>query len=327
MLRPLYFFQFALLALTMSMVGCELLEEPDQPVLKSEIKIEDTQGYLPGNFKWLDNDRIIVTSNDQYKPYPKVGAYLSKKLVVWDTAKNTLRTLPYSDVGGLCLINQNIRFFTRQIASDPSGVRTEIETRQYYEGNLNNFMPINLIEPIELTSCESKQDRTFLPAWAQSIPEINIIRLKPEHGFIWIERDAKKLLEKPKGLWLYPPYADKNQGIDVSEVIKNYSINVGVNLDVKFFSHQQAYLYPAFDGIWWIYPNGKIESNKLITESLHKFGRKSFSEEAMTKAGMLFGTNDYVNVHLDKDDGIFLRDESLNLKRLVKGRIGNVDLR
>ena len=156
--RSFSFNRSALLVFVFMLASCDLLEEPDEPVLKSKIRVEDRDTrFLLGNFKWLDNDRIIVTSNDQFKPYPKVGQYMSKKLVVWDTAKNTLLTLPYSDVGGLCLINQKIRFFTRQIAPDPSGVRSEIETRQYYHGDLNNFKLINLIEPIELTSCESKE--------------------------------------------------------------------------------------------------------------------------------------------------------------------------
>lgn len=320
-----------LLAICFYLTGCDVLSEADVPVLKSEIEVDSEKIYgLQGNFKWLDNDRIIAASNDQINQLPGSG-YPSKKLVVWDTSKNTATVFPYSNVDGLCVINQTIRFYTRQLAPDPTGVRHRIESRQYYEGNLSAFKPINLVEPIERTSCESRQDRTFLPAWAQSIPDINIIRLKPEHGFIWIERDAKKLMEKPKAVWLYLPHAEKNQGIDISKVmgsfnkknpygiIEEYS---GFGFQVKYYQYKKAYLAFILGIGWWIYPDGKLESFPDVGKTNFKLGRKGLSEVGMTRAGMLFGTHDFVNAHVDKDDGLFLRDTQLNVKRLVHGRIG-----
>ncbi len=310
-----------LLTVCFYLAGCEFLSEADLPVLKSDIEVDGEKIYgLQGNFKWLDNDRIIAASNDQINQVPGSG-YRSKKLVVWDTSNNTSTVLPYFNVDGLCVIDQTIRFFTRQLAPDPAGVRHMLERRQYYEGKLNTFKPINFTEPIERTSCESRQDRTFLPAWAQSIPDINIIRLKPEHGFIWIERDAKEVLEKPKAVWLFPPNSSKSQGINISNLVATHSDNETFGLDVKYFQFQQAYLSHALNKLWWVYPNGRLESVAPVGKSHFKFSTKGLSEEGMTRMGMLFGTHDYVNVSMDKDTGLFLRDAQLDVKRLVHGRI------
>lgn len=306
--------RIVLLVITITQVaGCGFKAEAETPVLKSELVVEDHDPrLLLGNFKWLDNDHILAVDHDHVEPLPKGGGWWVQRLILWDVRSNKTTRIHEPDVGGLCLMNGNIRFFTRKIDANA------VETRQYHEGTLGNFKPLDLREPIDLVSCESEENRSFLPGWAQAILPIDIIRLKPEHGFIWIDRDD--IMQKPRGLWLYPPHANKNQGIDISRIMGDYPRKNAFGLFVKYFPHQRAYSTYAFGVDWWIYPDGKLEPSPSRIKSNFDFSRKGASEDAPTQAGVVFGASNFTDRPIG-DGGLFLRDSKLNIKRLTKGRI------
>lgn len=324
--RKLSLNRLIFLLITVLLHGCGVSYEAQVPVIKSEIMILTYNNSTYSDFKWLDNQHIIAVNHSFNEPNPTLNSASSKKLVIWNIVNNELETLPYTNVGGLCVNDGFIRFFTKEKIYTNLNAQMEFGSKK--DVVENNFGPFNNIKRhkfgiVEPMSCKL-MDELPLPEWAQSINPFNIIRLKPQHGFIWIDRYVNKIdVRKPEGFWLYPPNTNKGQGINISKLLKEDSVDQGVNREIRYFDFQKAYWYSSLNKDWWIYPNGKIETIQSISKTNFKWEgyRKYLSEPVITKVGMVFGTRDYKNLFIDENDGLFIRDAMLDIHRLVQGRI------
>lgn len=320
------FIKLVFLATIALLQGCGISSDNQPSVIKSEILILTYNNPTYSNFKWLDNQHIIAVNYSFNESNPTLESKPLKKLVIWNIGNKELKTLPYTNVGSLCVNDGLISFYTKEKVYTNSKVNLKSESRkndvESYSGTLNNLQR-HKYGPVDFMSCKRLEDIS-LPEWAQSIDPLNIIRLKPQHGFLWIDRYVNKIdVRKPKGIWLYPPNTNKSQGINISKFLKEDYVNQGANREIKYFHFQKAYWYSSLNKDWWIYPNGKIEAIQPISKTNFKWEsyRKYLSEPVITKVGMVFGTRDYKNLFIDENDGLFKRDEKLDIHRLVKGRI------
>lgn len=305
----------------------DLLEREPYPVMRSELQVDDvdTIRLLP-RFQWLDNHRLAVVAFDHRKPMPNGRSYQMDALFVWDIATSSTPKVVEPDVGGLCIRDGQVLYFKRVI--DPSGATyRDSQRRVHYRGPLGKGEPIPFKEPTDPKTCAPKSDRSGLPGWTQSIrdPEINLRRLRPEHGFLVIDRDSPT--NWPRSIRLYPPGERREQEVDLSRMLGAHQRSpVTMGVYPTWYAHQGAYFVRGFRGgdpHWWLYPDGRLVEAWRIPEGgiNYRDRRGTGTYMAPTATFPVQGTTDYDHQFIGSG-GLYALADFFNPRRVVKGRIG-----
>lgn len=303
----------------------DLLERDPYPVLRSELQVDDvnTNLLLP-RFQWLDDHRLVVVAFDHHKPMPNGRSHQMDALVVWDIATNTTTKVVEPDVGGLCVLDGQVLYFKRQI--DPTGATSrDSQRRIHYRGPIGKGEPIPFKEPTDPKTCAPKSDRSGLPEWTSTVrdPAINVRRLRPEHGFLVIDRDSPT--DWPRSIRLYRPGEGKEQGVDVTHLLVGPPQRYAVGIDPEFFVFSGAYYISLIaPGIpaWWLYPDGRLD--RLWTVSKGGFPFKpptGMGAVIPTRVFPITSANGPVQ-GAHSDNGLYSLEDFKNPRRLVRGRIG-----
>ena len=308
----------------LALAGCDVLEASPYPVVKSDLVVTDvnTQLNLP-RFQWLNNHQLVVVAFDHEIPRPNNRAYLTESLVLWDTTTNTTTKIVEPDVGGLCLRNDQVKYFKRK--TDPEGmIPRDSQQREHFVGPLGKGKRIDFQEPTDAMTCDSKKMQGGLPDWTKNIPnpEINIRRLRPEHGFIVIDRESPR--HWPRSIKLYQH--EKNAPIDLPRILEGDGPNPDtLGVYPKWYSHRQAYYLPALRSgspSWWLMPSGELEIAWQIPDGGIKLPSKTMTRTAISVATEIpvIGASEY-NIETIRESGLYALSDFNNPKRIVKGRI------
>lgn len=309
------FSQPVLVLLTaLSFSVCEAFERSPYPVIASDLTVLDgSPGLQLTTFRWLDDHRLITLAIDRIEMLPKGYTKLFQSLKVWDIASNTVTTLVEPDVGGLCVGDGFIRYYIRRIGEDGK------EVIDRYFGPVGQTKKFTSPGALDRVSCRLKSE--ILPEWAQKIPEVNIRYLRPEHGFLVIDRDSVD--HAPRTLRLYRPGSTKDQGIDLSKLLGDPPPKYPM-IFPRYFEFKQAYLLNAIPSgqlAMWLFPDGRIEPALSRDQIDIKLKRKGSTYSFQVKKGVLFGASSFADDKV-RDGGLFLFDERLRPQRVVAGRIG-----
>ncbi|MBK7764858.1 MAG: hypothetical protein IPI44_01395 [Sulfuritalea sp.] len=307
------------LALTLlaalSFAGCEASERSPYPVMESELTVPDGQPASQiRNFRWLDNDRVIALVVDRIDVLPKGYSKVFQSLKIWNVASNTVTTLAESDVGGLCVGEGFIRYYVKRTGKNGK------EVLDRYFGPVGQVKQVALSGPLDSLTCKLKSE-VRLPEWALAIPDLNIRRLRPEHGFLVIDRDSVD--QAPRALRFYRPGNARDQVADLSNLLGDPPARYP-SIWPRYFEYRAAYLLAAIargQPELWLFPDGRLEPALSRDKVDMKLTRMGSTYSFHTKAGVLFGASSFSDDKV-RNGGLFFFDERLRPQRVVKGRIG-----
>lgn len=112
------------------------------------------------------------------------------------------------------------------------------------EGALQRVSPAGLT----LMSCRPLGE-VPLPEWTNAVryPAINLRRLRPEHGFLVIDRDSPT--DWPRSIRLYRAGEGREQGVDLSRVLGLHRPSpVIMGVDAIWYLDRGAYFVRALTG-------------------------------------------------------------------------------
>jgi len=308
---------FALLLATFIMTECDALGASSYPVVKSELVVEDgaADGSLT-NFRWLDDHRLIALVGERPDPTPRGRKRMLQSLKIWDVRSNMVSVLAPPDIDGLCVADGVIRYLERNTAPDGK------ETFEFYSGTESAIRKVEAGR-FSRFNCRLLTEHP-LPAWTQKIPEINIRRLKPEHGFIVIDRDSPT--HWPRSVQLYRKGNGQNEGVDLTPMIGSHAGDGRVAINLRYYEFKNAY-YINSPGSnpesVWLFPDGKIESSSDLGRRLISVTGRTGTLSTAIASGKVFGASRVTEEPVG-DGGLFfqLEGDRKPAKRLVKGRIG-----
>lgn len=309
----------AALCLAILAAGCDLLEREVYPVMRSELQVEEgsSDGSRP-RFRWLDSHRIVALVGERPDPKPRDRRRMIQSMKVWDLRTNAVSTLVPEDVDALCLADGLFRYMVRKTGTDGKEI---LEFYSGTEGAMNKVMAGRY----DYLTCRPLADLP-LPDWTRSIrnPETNLRRLRPEHGFLVIDRDSPT--DWPRSIRLYRSGDGHSQGIDLSAMLgKPEPSPSTMGIYATWHAHREAYYVRALKGgdpSWWLHPDGRLEKLWVVNKGDIRF-------TAPTGAGPLVPTNAFpitaangVVQGAQGDNGLYSLEDFKNPRRLVKGRIG-----
>ncbi len=163
-----------------------------------------------------------------------------------------------------------------------------------------------------------------LPDWAQQLPAINVKRLRPEHGFLVIDRDLP--IQWPRSIRWYSTHADRNHGVDITTILGSQPMNHAVGISPQFSRFKNAYyIGPVAPGLkhWWLHIDGRIEvawaPTKMDYQLADGLGPNTIIPTAI---GLVASANSARQTHI-WDDGLYQLAGDGSPRRLSKGRIGS----
>ena len=307
--------QFLPLLAAMALAGCEALEASPYPVIKSELVVQDRASETIQYFGWIDNQRIVAMVIDQIKPHPNGGTRLSRSLKRWDVSSNAITTLVDDDqIAAVCVGGGNIRYYIKKLT--PEG-KEGLEGHFGMDGNIRQTTEKGAFFP---STCEL-QSKYPLPEWTKNIPnpEINIRRLRPEHGFLVVKRSAVE--QEVNEIAMYAPQAPGS--LDVSKLLGGRPIK-RPTISPLYFEFKKAYLVESVSKdipAWWLYPDGQIEKAwRLSRGDMNVSKTLSGGLLIPTAVFPIFGGNTFEPGPIG-DNGLYSFAGLNNPKRIVKGRI------
>ena len=296
--------------------GCEANERSPYPVIESGLTVPDGEpASQVRNFRWLDNNRLITLVVDRIEILPKGYTKVRQSLKVWDVASNTVTTLAEPDVGGLCVGEGFIRYYVKRTVENGK------EVLDRYFGPVGQVKQVVLSGPLDSLTCKLKSE-VRLPDWALAIPDVNIRRLRPEHGFLVIDRDSVD--QAPRALRFYRAGSTKDQVADLSNLLgdspKQYPM-----IFLRYFEYKKAYLLNAIalgqTDKWLFHDGSLVEAWPAFQSGDLRVPKTTFMPLVPTKTVRLSGANAFDKTMIGHG-GLYA---ILNPKapiRLVKGRIG-----
>ncbi len=298
----------------------DLTDQEPYPVLRSELHVEDMQpGFVNPRFRWLDNDRIVALVGERPDPLPRDRKRMIHAMKVWDVRTNDVRTLVPDDVDALCLADGYFRIMVRK--SGPDGK----ETLEFYAGRAG---ALQRVSPGRFDSMSCRPlGEVPLPEWTNAVrdPAINLRRLRPEHGFLVIDRDSPT--DWPRSIRLYRAGEGREQGVDLSRVLGLHRPSpVIMGVDAIWYPHRGAYFVRALTGgepFWWLSPDGQMaEAGRIPDGGINYRNRRGTGTQmAPTATFPVQGTTDYDHRFIGTG-GLYSLADFLNPRRLVRGRIG-----
>ncbi len=300
----------------LSFAGCEASERSPFPVLESDLIVPDGQPASQiRNFRWLDNDRVIALVVDRIDVLPKGYTKVFQSLKIWDVGSNTVTTLAEPDVGGLCVGEGFIRYYVKRTGENGK------EVLDRYFGPVGQVKQVVLSGPLDSLTCKLKSE-VRLPDWALAIPDVNIRRLRPEHGFLVIDRDSVD--QAPRALRFYRPGTAKDQVADLSNLLGDPAAKYPL-IFLRYFEYKNAYLLNAIvlgQTDKWLFPDGKLEEAWPAIQSgdLH-VPKTTFMPLVPTKTVRLSGANAFDKTAIGHG-GLYAIVNSKAPIRLVRGRLG-----
>lgn len=330
--RHLKQLSIALLAL-FSINACDTIENPEYPVVDSGVVVGDESAY------WLDNVHMLVRPGNKFSTEingNKVTEYFP--LQIWDIRTNQLTLLPGQNATAAdsfstpCVGNGIIRYsrarktgeatwddisFTVTYKSVSGKLEFGDPTQDAFKGD---FDKVNCLY----------SDEVSLPEWTKQVRKNNITLLKPEHGFLFL--DKENYMAVPKGLYLYPPNSTSREGAKdlfkamsitpVPHETYGYSVD---NSDVAYYAFKNAYALRLQNTriLWWLYPDGHVESGGDWVSMYPDEGNKKILHLRGYIPTVKFpvGVNYFSHDTID-DFGLYAyMGDSNNPQRLVKGRV------
>ena len=302
----------------LALAGCDVLEASPYPVIKSDLVVQNRPSETIQYFGWIDNQRIVAMVIDRIEPNPDGGTRIYRSLKRWDVSSNTMTTLVDDDqIAGVCVGGGNIRYYIKKHTPESK------ERLEGYFGTDDAIRQTTEKGPFIPSTCEL-QSKYPLPDWTKNIPnpEINIRRLRPEHGFIVIDRESPR--HWPRSIKLYQH--EKNAPIDLPRILEGGGPNPDtLGVYPKWYSHRQAYYLPALRSgspSWWLMPSGELEIAWQIPDGGIKLPSKTMTRTAISVATEIpvIGASDY-NIETIRESGLYVLSDFNNPKRIVKGRI------
>lgn len=328
-----------ILLMLFAISGCGSSNETLYPVKDSGLLVVDRTFFTPPLFYWLDNHRIIVQTNGKIVGSPSIDQYHKVGLKVWDVNTNKLNDLiapVVADLAYLCLSDKLVTFGTTMYDN-------KNPQRYFYKADLDQDMQIKNIQPnsqigeLDQFTCRLKSGNS-LPEWTKDIPTFNIKLLRPEHGFILLDRDTTafgspiygekgKPIGWPRSVGLYRLGESKEQGVNLPIVPQ---VEVGLNniygFEPRYFKFKGAYLIDSHCEnvpLYWVYPTGKVEQAWLEQKGdFDKVKMTVGAEFTPTKVGLITRLYDYSQVEKIKHGGLLQVKGHGDLKYIAKGRIG-----
>lgn len=299
----------------LSFAGCEASERSPFPVMESDLTVPDGEPRSQiRNFRWLDNHRVIALVVDRIDILPRGYTKVFQSLKIWDVGSNKVTTLAEPDVGGLCVGEGFIRYYVKRTGENGK------EVLDRYFGPVGQVKQVVLSGPLDSLTCKLKSE-VRLPEWALAIPDVNIRRLRPEHGFLVIDRESVD--KAPQALRFYRPGNTKDQVADLSKLLGDPAAKYP-SIWPRYFEHKTAYLLAAMakgQPELWLFPDGRLEPALSRDKIDMKLTRMGSTYSFHTKVGALFGASSFSDDKV-RNGGLFFFDERLRPQRVVKGRIG-----
>lgn len=310
------------LLLSLEIQGCQQEKSIGQSTLRSELAVESVDPQLrPPRFQWI-NDETLIALVANY-PGEKSAKWAGTSLISWNTVRNLTREISPPDSGGLCVIGDEIKYFRRELPRPPSLPETP-EYRMHFKGVPGKEIQIEFQEPMDLMTCKSKADlRKSAAAEAATSLGENIVNLRPNHGFIVIDRDSP--VDWPRSMSLHIP--GKGHPVDITKIIEGSGPNqLLLIFHPKWYEHKGAYYIPSLrkgGSSWWLKPNGELEVAWTISKSGVKYPsqRMTQSEVSLTSLGPVVGLFDYGTKSIGHS-GLYFITSKNTLKKIATGRVG-----
>lgn len=329
----------SLLAL-LSLSACDAFEQSAYPVVDSGIVVGKESAY------WLDDAHMLVRPGNKDSVDiggKKVTEYFP--LQIWDIRTNQMSLLPDQNatVGDSfstpCVGDYVIRYLRQKKLGEDSYAPSEYFVMRYkrIDGKLEfgqaeidtargDFDKVNCLY----------SDEVVLPDWAKQVPKHQITLLKPEHGFLYL--DKENYMAVPKGLYLYPPGSNSREGaVDLFKAMnitpvphETYGYSVD-NSNVTYYAFKNAYRLDlrGSDITWWLYPDGHVENGGNWGELMPRRNndnqvidqKYTYLNWYTPTAAFPVAANYFSHDTID-DFGLYLyMGDRNNPRRLVKGRI------
>lgn len=311
--------------------GCKASNDTNYPVKDSGLVVDDMQFSTPPLFYWLDNHRITMVTRGKIVEDPIMDQYRKIGLKVWniDTDKIDDLIAPIeANIAYLCVSDSLVRFGT--IAFNDKGQQNNL-----YVAELNQKKQVSNIQSDTQAgerdpfTCRLKSNNK-LPDWAKKIPPMNIHLLRPEHGFIFIDRDTNKWGTPNYGLRdihsvrLHKLDEQVKQGIDLPIIPEeNSNQKNNYSFQPEYYKYKDAYLIRlcCYDTpLYWVHPNGKVEMEWEPKESdFDKLKMGIPVEYTATKIGLIFRLVDPIVI--GKADLLKVNGHG-DFSYITKGRVG-----
>lgn len=328
-LKQLVIAVFALFSLN----ACDIFERSEYPVVDSGIVVGDESAY------WLDNTHMIVRPGNK-DSVDKSGKEATEyfPLQIWDIRTNQLTLLPDQNATAAdsfstpCVGDSIIRYsrarktgvatwddisFTIPYKSISGKLEFGETTQDKFKGA---FDKVNCLY----------SDEVVLPEWTKQVPKHQITLLKPEHGFLFM--DKENYMAVPKGLYLYPPNSTSREGAKdlfpamnitpIPHETYGYSVD---NSNVTYYAFKKAYELRLQNTrvLWWLYPDGHVESGgDWVSTYPDKDNKKILHFRGYIPTAMFPVGANYFNHDTIDDFGLYAyMGDRNNPKRLVKGRV------
>jgi hypothetical protein len=328
-----------LVLLILFISGCSASNESLYQVKDSGLLVIDRPLLTPHLFYWLDNHRIIVQTNGKRVGEPSIDQYHKVGLKVWDVSINKYKDViapVVADLAYLCLSDKLVTFGT-------TNWDNKNPQRYFYKAELDqnkqikNIQPNSQIGELNQFTCRLKSENP-LPEWAKNIPQRNIVHLRPQDGFVWIDRDLDSFgnpLYKgaqvgksgwPRAVRLYRPGESKVQGIDlpiITQEGRNFTNTYG--FEPMYYKFKDAYYFNSWssNNFYWLYPTGKVDIAWQVQKGdFDKVKMTVGAEFTPTKVGLITRLFDYIQVEKIKHGGLLKVDGHGEFSYITKGRIG-----
>lgn len=287
----------------------DLLEREPYPVLRSELKVEDTHSIFSSpRFRWLDNHRIVALVGERPDPQPSGRQRMIHAMKVWDVSTNEVHTLVADDVDALCLVDGYFRIMVRK--SGPDG-KEALEFYAGREGALQRVPP----DRFDYMSCRPVSE-VPLPEWTKSErdADVNIQRLNPEDGFLLIRRESRD--SPAAGMVLHRPDGSSS---DVSSILGDRPVKYPY-IQPIYFEFKKAYLMHLVGS--WLYRDGRVVQDEALSPKSLAIERSLSGDHLTPTASFSVFVARTFEPSLIGKQGLFEFIESDNHRRVVKGRIG-----
>jgi len=257
--QPLQFARLALFCLLL--VACAAHAQP------ARVRSFDFEVHSGGSIHWMSDREIVfkalVQAGKNQKPaygFNRIG-----RLAILNTDKGTI-TWSDESPSRVCVDGNHIAYTQREEISDAKGRRERFWITQ---GSFGNFKKREVEREDTLDgyrrfdfdyACKFASDLPAPPASLQGKPTK---RLRPEHGFVELERDTGSKLEP-----IYPVrlYAAGRAGAPVAiDALRGEDINLRwpwlpfrnaywVNQRIRYYPIRPPGTYRS----WWLHPDGRV---------------------------------------------------------------------
>lgn len=299
------------------LAACDRFASEPFPVTRTEISVGyGTMRNGAQSIGWIDDQRLAVLVGERKDTTPRQSGREIQSLQFWDAQSKTLTPLVPADVAGLCVSGNYLRLHVRH-KNVGGGI-----TPKFFAGPVESIRPSDP-GPFNPMNCRLLKDQS-LPEWTQGLPEKDVLRLRPEHGFIAIEREGQT--PWARSVMFYRPGVQRGRGVELYDQFAGLNGSARIDIWPQYVEFAHAYILgrsQAKDVPIWLDPLARRSNWPLMPMSSdsrlpNHLGGGMWHP---TGRGAVIGVAP-IDIRTPGKGGLYLHQPGAPPKRIVSGRIG-----